>query len=314
MIDVLLDCDPGHDDMVAIMVALAHPQINLRGITTVAGNQTGEKTFANAGKVLTLCRAEGVPLARGADTPLVRPLTVAANIHGTSGLDGADLPESVVVPRREHAVDFLETMLMESPTPMTVVPTGPLTNIGMLLRKRPEVTRKIERICLMGGAVRDANFTPGAEFNIFVDPEAAEIVFDSGVPITMIGLDVSNRAMLTVEEIDSITARNGAASRIIGPLLRFFAQTYEDVFGIAGAPLHDALAMLAAVEPQVVTTRRLHVDVETTGTHTRGQTVVDVYGVTDKQPNADVALDLDLPRFKQVIFDTITAMDERRNA
>ena len=309
MKELLLDCDPGHDDMMAIMVALAHPEITLRGITTVAGNQTGEKTFANAGRVLTLCNAVEVPLARGYDAPILRPLTIAPDIHGVSGLDGADLPESIVKPCKEHAVEFLERTLMGASSPITLVPTGPLTNIAMLLRKRPEVTAHIDRICLMGGAVRESNVTPCAEFNIFVDPEAAHIVFESGVPITMVGLDVTNRAIVTLEDIDGITAQAGAVSGIVGPLLRFFASAYRQMFGIAGAPLHDALAMLAAVEPEVLTTRRLRVDVETVGTHTRGQTVTDLYGVTDAPPNADVALDLDIDRFKAVILESIAAMD-----
>lgn len=311
MKDILLDCDPGHDDMVAIMVALAHPGINLRGITTVAGNQTGDKTAINAAKVLTLCRATDVPLVRGSDVPIVRPLTIAASIHGVSGLDGADLPDPEIEPRAGHAVDFLESVLMESETPITLVPTGPLTNIGLLLRKQPKVREKIERICLMGGAVREANFTPGAEFNIFVDPEAAQIVFESGIPITMVGLDVTNRAMLSMGDIDAITARGGPASRIVGPLLRFFAGTYEEVFGISGAALHDALAMLAAVEPDVITTEKYHVDIETAGTHTRGQTVVDLFGVGGGEPNADVAMDLNLERFKEVIQQSIDWVDQR---
>ncbi len=308
---ILLDCDPGHDDMMAMMVASSHPDIELLGVTTVAGNQTGERTFANAGKVLTLMRETDTPLARGCDYPLTRELETAPNIHGVSGLDGADLPESTIVPREEHAVEFLEHTLMAAEEPVTVVPTGPLTNIALLLRKNPAVAEKIERIVLMGGAVYDSNVTPAAEFNIYVDPEAAEIVFGCGRPITMVGLDVTNRALFTVEEIDAIEDRGGRVSRIVAPLLRFFAAAYDENFGVAGAPLHDALAVMASVEPDILTTRRLRVEVETRGVFTRGRTVVDVYGVTGEEPNADVAFELDVNRFKAIILDSIREMDGR---
>jgi inosine-uridine nucleoside N-ribohydrolase len=297
--------------MMAMIVALAHPDIDLLGITTVAGNQTGDRTFVNAGKVLTLLRESGVPLSRGCDQPLVRPLETAGNIHGTSGLDGADLPDSTITPRREHAVEFLEHVLTSAETPITLVPTGPLTNIGMLLRKNPAVAEKIDRIVLMGGGVYDSNVTPAAEFNIYVDPEAADLVFNCGRPITMVGLDVTNRAMMTMDDIDAIGAFGGRVSSVVSPLLKFFAHAYLENFGVAGAPLHDALAMMAAVEPDILTTRHLRTDVETGGVHTRGRTVVDVYGVTGRAPNADVAFDLDLERYKAVIFDSIKAMDAR---
>jgi inosine-uridine nucleoside N-ribohydrolase len=308
---VLLDCDPGHDDMMAMIVALAHPDIELLGVTTVAGNQTGDRTFVNAGKVLALLRESGVPLARGCDQPLVRPLETAGNIHGVSGLDGADLPESTVTPRREHAVEFLEHVLTSAEAPITLVPTGPLTNIGMLLRKNPAVAEKIDRVVLMGGGVYDSNVTPAAEFNIYVDPEAADLVFSCGRPITMVGLDVTNRAMMTMDDIDAIGALGGRVSSVVSPLLKFFAHAYLENFGVSGAPLHDALAMMAAAEPGILTTRHLRTDVETGGVHTRGRTVVDVYGVTGRAPNADVAFELDLERYKEIIFDSIKAMDAR---
>ena len=309
---VLLDCDPGHDDMMAMMVAIAHPGIDLVGVTTVAGNQTGDRTFANAGKVLTLLRETGIPLARGCDQPMVRPLETAPNIHGTSGLDGADLPDSGVVARTEHAVEFLEAHLVGADKPLTLVPTGPLTNIGMLLRKNPRVAEKIDRIVLMGGGVYDSNVTPAAEFNIYVDPEAADIVFNCGRPITMVSLDVTNRAMLTMDDIAAIRDMKGRVSSVVAPLLRFFAGAYEENFAVAGAPLHDALAMMTAAEPDIITTRHLRVDVETAGIHTRGRTVVDVYGVTGRAPNAEVSFELDLDRFKKHIFDAIREMDGRQ--
>lgn len=308
-VPVIIDCDPGHDDMVAIMVAVASEQIDLLGVTTVAGNQTGEKTSLNARRILTLLGRNDIPIARGCDRPMVRDLRIAPDIHGESGLDGVDLPEPKVELRGEHAVDFLEATLRNAAGPVTLVPTGPLTNIGMLLRKAPEVAEKIERIVLMGGAVHDSNVTPAAEFNILVDPEAADIVFHSSIPVTMVGLDVTNRAMLESADFDALEAMGGRVSGIVAPLMRFFAGTYRSVFGIYGAPLHDALAMAAVAEPSVISTKRWYVAIETAGRYTTGQTLADVYGITGNDANADVAMDLDVSRFKEIIFETMRRLD-----
>jgi inosine-uridine nucleoside N-ribohydrolase len=189
---ILLDCDPGHDDMMAIMLASVDSNIEVLGLTTVAGNQTGDKTFINARSILTLLGREDIPLARGADKPLTRELVVAPEIHGKSGLDGARLPEPLAPYLDCHAADFIIDTLKASNEKVTLVPTGPLTNVALALIKAPEIREKISDIVLMGGGVYDSNITPAAEFNIYVDPEAARIVFQSGVPLTMIGLDVPN--------------------------------------------------------------------------------------------------------------------------
>jgi inosine-uridine nucleoside N-ribohydrolase len=295
--------------MMAIFVALAEADIDLLGVTTVAGNQVGENTYNNALKVLTLVDRSDIPVSRGCDVPLLRPLRVAPDIHGVSGLDGADLPEPGFSGTGMHAVDFLAKSLREATEPVTLVPTGPLTNIGLLFRKHPDLLSKIREIILMGGAVYESNVTPAAEFNIFVDPEAAHIVFDSGLPITMVGLDVTNRGLLDFSDIDRIAKMGGKVSSVVAPLLRFFASAYEEHFGIPGAPLHDALAMSLVAHRGLVETKRLRVDVETTGELTRGRTVTDVHHVTGKEPNADVALEVDVDRFKEIIFETMGAMD-----
>jgi len=308
---VLLDCDPGHDDMMAIMLAVFSKELDVLGVTTVAGNQVGEKTFLNALKTLTLIREKNVPVARGFDKPLFRELVVAPEIHGVSGLDGADLPEPEVEPLNIHAVDFIIETVMNSKEDVYLIPTGPLTNIAVALLKEPKIKKKIERIVLMGGAVFDSNITPASEFNIFVDPEAARIVFESGVNITMVGLDVTNKALLSFDDIEEIGKMNGMVSGIISPLLKFFASTNKEVFGINGAPLHDALAVSYVIDPSILETKYLRVDIETRGEFTRGETVVDVYRVTGKSPNADVAFDLDLKKFKGLIFDMIRYFDEK---
>ena len=192
---IILDCDPGHDDMMAIMLAAASENVDLVGVTTVAGNQTGDKTFRNACQVLTLIK-EDIPVARGSDKPLVRDLVTSPQFHGQTGLDGAHLPPVGIKPLTVHAADFIITTLEQSRKKMTLIPTGPLTNIALALIKAPRIKEKIERIVLMGGGMHDFNVTPAAEYNIYVDPEAARIVFGSGVPLTMVGLDVTNRAKL----------------------------------------------------------------------------------------------------------------------
>ncbi|MEA1910848.1 MAG: nucleoside hydrolase [Spirochaetota bacterium] len=211
MTRVIIDCDPGHDDMMAIMLASASDKIDLLGVTTVAGNQTGDKTFENALRILTLIKEE-IPVARGADNPLLRELVTAPEFHGQSGLDGAELPEPGIMALDIDAVDFIINMLEESLEKIVLIPTGPLTNIAMVLLKKPEIKHKIERIVLMGGGMHDSNVTPAAEFNIYVDPEAAKVVFESGLPITMVGLDVTNRALMSFEEIEGIVADNGIIS------------------------------------------------------------------------------------------------------
>ncbi len=306
---VILDCDPGHDDALAIVLACAAEEIELLGITTVAGNQTVDKTTRNALRVLTLIGME-VPVARGAERPLIRELITAPEVHGESGLDGAELPEPAFGPREEHAVEFIVRAIRGSSAPVTLIPTGPLTNVALALRLAPDIARRIERIVLMGGAARESNVTPAAEFNIYVDPEAAHIVFTSGIPITMVGLDVTNRALFTPEEIAQL-ARGGPVRRTFAGLLEFYAAANERLLGIRGAPLHDPLAVAAVIDPGVLATEPLHVEVELCGVQTRGATVVDVYRVTRRPPNAEVALALDLARFKELMWRALERADRR---
>jgi pyrimidine-specific ribonucleoside hydrolase len=308
-VKILIDCDPGHDDMVAIMLACASRELEVLGVSTVAGNQTGEKTWLNARRILTLIGRRDIPAARGADRPLLREPIVAPEIHGVSGLDGADLPEPGFPGLSEHAVDFLIRTVLGSREPVTLVPTGPLTHVALALRKEPALARRVERIVLMGGAVSDSNVTPAAEFNIYVDPEAARIVFESGAPIVMVGLDVTNRARLSFADIDELASWNGRVSRVVAPLLRFFARANQEVFGFDGAPLHDALAVAHLVRPEVIGTRRMNVVVETAGEYTRGRTVADVYGVSGRPANAEVALEVNQPLFREMLFQAIRTLD-----
>lgn len=314
---IILDCDPGHDDMIAIILACSSDEIDLIGITTVAGNQTGDKTFINALKVLALINRIDIPVARGFDKPIFRKLTVAPRIHGVSGLDGADLPEPNIKLLKKiknlniHAVDFIIKSVKESDEKLTIVPTGPLTNIAIALLKEPSIKSNIDRIILMGGAVYDSNITPASEFNIYVDPEAAKIVFESGIPITMVGLDVTNKAILTFKDIEELNNLHGRVSGVIAPLLKFFAQANKDFLGLDGAPLHDALAVSCIILPDIIKTKYLNVTIETEGKYTRGRTVVDVYNITGKEPNVDVAFEVNSHAFKKLVINTIKKLDLR---
>ncbi len=306
---VIIDCDPGHDDALAIALALASPEVEVLGITTIGGNAPLAATTRNAGRVLALLGRADVPVAAGLSQPLNRPLETAPQVHGVSGLDGADLPEPVAAPRPEGALEFLRHTLLAAPAPVTLVPTGPLTNIGLLLRTYPEVAPKIGRISLMGGAMRAGNWTPAAEFNIWVDPEAARVVFRSGLPITMCGLEVTHKALFGWPEIARLDALGTRIGTVFADLLRFFVKFHLERYGTADTPVHDAVAVAAVVRPGMVGTRRYHVDVEVAGELTRGRTVVDDRGQsgTGLEANVDVALDIDREAFADLLIGAIAS-------
>lgn len=308
---VILDCDPGHDDAIAIMLACASEELEVLGITTVAGNQTGEKTLKNALKILTLIK-EDLPVAGGFDKPLLRELVTAPEIHGETGLDGAELPDPEVKPLKLHAVEFIIKTLIDAKDQIYLIATGPLTNIAVALMLMPkEAKTKIKRIVLMGGGVHDSNVTPAAEFNIYVDPEAAKIVFASGVPITMVGLDVTNKAVFTDEDIAALAKMGGRVSKVTAQLLRYYSEKVKKAVRVDGAPLHDPLAVAGVIAPDILETTLVHVDIETQGELTRGATVVDLRGVTSKKPNAEVALGLEVEKFKELVFEAIKKLDQR---
>ena len=308
-IPIILDCDPGHDDAVAMLVALSSPQLDVRGITTVGGNATLEHVTENALRVLALAGREDVPVAAGARHPLKGPLHTAAHVHGESGLEGPELPPARSEPVSTDAVGFIADALEAVDEPLTLVPTGPLTNIGLLLRERPDLKPKIAHICLMGGAYGEGNITPSAEFNAWVDPEAADLVYRSGIPITMIGLDVTHKAILWDEERAAMAEAGGAATKLMCGLLGFFQGFHKRIYGWNGGPIHDAVAVAHLAHPGLVTTVRTNVVVELDGEFTRGRTVVDVHGVTGRQPNAEVGVDIDRERFIGIVRDSFAAFD-----
>ncbi|HEV7129435.1 MAG TPA: nucleoside hydrolase [Ktedonobacterales bacterium] len=302
---IVLDCDPGHDDAIAILLAAHAPALRLEAITTVAGNQTVEKTTRNALRVCTLAGIRSVPIARGMDRPLVRAQRVAADIHGESGLDGPSLPEPDLQLAPIHAVDLLIELLLASAGDLTVVATGPLTNIATAIRREPRIVPKIQRIVLMGGSMGLGNTTPAAEFNIYVDPEAAHIVFSCGCPVTMLGLDVTHQAQATPRVRKRIRALNTPVARLVDDLLEFFAHTYREVFGFTAPPLHDPCAVAHVIDPTLLRHQPMRVDVELRGEWTTGRTVCDRYGVSGRPSNAEVGLAIDVPRFWDLLIATL---------
>jgi inosine-uridine nucleoside N-ribohydrolase len=306
-VPVLIDCDPGHDDAMAILLALASPELDVLGITTVHGNTTLENATANALRVLELAGRPDVPVAAGAERPLVRRPAVAAEVHGETGLDGPELPPARGVPVAEHAVDFLAAKLLAAPERVTVVPVGPLTNIALLLARHPRAAVKIERIVLMGGAIAEGNVTPAAEFNVWVDPEAAARVFASGLDVTMIGLDVTHRALLTAAHAERLRAA-GRTGAFTADLHAFYARFHSDVYGWEGAPVHDAVAVAHVIDPGIVATELRNVEVDCASELCRGRTVVDRWRRTGRLENAHVGVDLDADRFLALLIDRIGSL------
>ena len=301
---IILDCDPGHDDAIALLLALASPEVQLLGITTVAGNQTLAKTTANAIRVLDHVGVADLTVAAGADRPLVRARHVAADVHGETGLDGPDLPPPSRSPDPRHAIDWIAAALQSSPEPVTLVPTGPLTNIALLLARYPELAGRIARIVLMGGAVGEGNVTPAAEFNIWADPEAAARVFTSGIELTMVGLDVTHRALVTPAHVERFAAA-GRAGTLVADLFGFYAQFHRDVYGWAGSPVHDAVAMAHVIDPTLLHTERHGVVVDCGPELSRGRTHTDLSGRSGWTRNCHVALGIDAERFLELLIDRI---------
>ena len=307
---IILDCDPGHDDAIAMVLALASPELDVKAITASAGNQTPDKTLRNVLRMLTLLGRQDIPVAGGARKPLMRELIIADNVHGESGLDGPTLPDPAFAPQAMTGLELMAKCLRESPEPVTLVPTGPLTNIALLLAAHPELKPKIGRIVLMGGAAGAGNWTPAAEFNIYVDPEAADMVFKSGIPITMCGLDLTHEAQVMDEDIARVRAIPNPVAQCVADLLDFFMIYHRDPkWGFAGAPLHDPCTIAWLLAPTLFHGVECRVDIETGGTHTTGMTVVDRYGLTGRPANARVLLGLDRVGFIDLLVGRLRAFD-----
>jgi len=306
---IILDCDPGHDDAVAILLAAGCPEIELVAITTVAGNQTLEKTTLNARRVCTVAGIHDVPIVPGCWRPRVRPQVTAGEIHGASGLDGPVFGEPTVPARSEHAVDYLVRTLMAGGEDITLVPTGPLTNIAAALTREARIAGRTREVVLMGGAYTRGNSTPAAEFNIFADPEAAAVVFGVGWPLTMVGLDLTHQAIATGQVMERIRSIGTDVSRMVTGLLEFYGASYRRS-GIAGEgpPVHDPCAVARVARPDLFEVRDAFVAVETRGEWTSGMTVTDFSGSLGRPANAKVATTLDAAGFWDLTLSALQAV------
>jgi pyrimidine-specific ribonucleoside hydrolase len=309
-IPVILDCDPGHDDAIMLMLAFGSGRFDVKAVTASAGNQTQEKTLRNALNILSLIGAN-VPVHRGCDKPMFRDLIIADHVHGATGLDGPEFPpEPALKPHPVPAVQAIADILANSPEKITIVPTGPLTNIAVFLLAYPHLKSKIERISLMGGGISRGNITPAAEFNIFVDPEAAAVVFESGVPITMCGLDVTHKALVFEEDIQRFRDMGNQTGKVTAALMDFFSIYYRqerpELNG--GAALHDPCALACLIHPEMFHGKDCFVRIETQGQYTTGSTDVDFFNALKQPPNAHVIYDIDREAFMKLLYNSLKTL------
>ena len=304
----ILDCDPGHDDAIAILLAAAHPALDLRAITTVGGNAPLDKVTLNARRVCTLAGIR-VPIAAGAEGPREGTLEPAADVHGESGLDGPELPAPDVPLDARPAVELIADELAAAAEPVTLFAVGPLTNVAAALERVEH--ERIREIVWMGGSTERGNRTPYAEFNAWVDPEAAALVLASGVPFTMVGLNLTHQARATAEVIARMHALGTPLGETVAGWFEFFGSTYRSLFGAGAAPVHDPCAVALVAEPGVVRCTDAFMAVETDGRWTRGATVVDLRGRLGREPNARIALELDAGRFWDVVVAAVERLGRR---
>ena len=308
---IIIDTDPGQDDAVAILLALASPdELQVLGITTVAGNVPLDYTTKNARVIKELSGVLDVPIYAGCDRPLGRDLVTAEHVHGKTGLDGIALPDPVTPVQDQHAVDFIiETLRREDPGTVTLCPLGPLTNIAKALRDAPEIAKRCAQIVLMGGAYfQVGNITPAAEFNIYVDPEAADIVFKSGIDIVVMPLDVTHKALTTQPRVDAFRALGTPVGTAVASWTDFFERFDKEKYGSAGAPLHDPTVIAYLLQPELFSGRRINVEIETQSELTRGMTVADWWRVTDRPANALFIGDLDADGFFALLTDRLSRL------
>ncbi|HJS20795.1 MAG TPA: nucleoside hydrolase [Anaerolineales bacterium] len=287
---IIIDTDPGVDDALTFLLALASPEIQLEALTTTHGNVTIEKATRNALAILELGCASHIPVARGSVLPLIQPLLASAHVHGESGIGNAQLPEPKSRPVPPHAVDYLIQCILAEPGELTIYPIGPLTNIAMAIRKEPQFASAVKELVIMGGAILEhGNITPQAEFNIYTDPHAAHIVFHSGIPITLIPLDVTHKCLLTQEHVNRLMQISSPISRFIRDATEVYSK-FSSEFGYAGCALHDPLTLATILAPELLTLKEYYVDVDISGGVSMGKTFADVLSITRKPANMKVAM------------------------
>ncbi|SFL03032.1 purine nucleosidase [Loktanella salsilacus] len=307
---IIIDTDPGQDDAVAILLALASPELEVLGITAVAGNVPLALTQKNARIVCELAGRSDMAVYAGCDAPLVRKLVTAEHVHGKTGLDGPQLADPVMPLQAEHAVDYIIDTLRSAPSgTITLCPLGPLTNIAQAFRKAPDIIERVQEIVLMGGAYFEVgNITPAAEFNIYVDPEAAAEVFLAGVPLVVMPLDVTHKALTTQARVDAFRAMGTRVGDMVAEWTNFFERFDKEKYGSEGAPLHDPCVIAYLLQPELFTGRHVNVVVETGSELTLGMTVADWWRVTDRAPNAMFMGDLDADGFFALLTDRLARL------
>lgn len=309
MRNIILDCDPGHDDAVAIILAAKNKEINLLGITIVAGNQTLEKTAVNALKVCQHLNID-CEVYKGSAEPLVREKQeIADNIHGETGLDGPVFEELNRKINEKNAVQYIVDTVMTSTSKVTLVATGPLTNIALALKYEPKIKENIDEIVVMGGSYQLGNMTPAAEFNIWADPESAQIVFNAGVPVVMVGLDVTRKVLVTPPVLERMSKVGTRASQLFVDLMEFFNKTQKEVFGWEGGPLHDPLTVAYLIDPSVIKTKLMNVQVDTWSMQSYGRTNCDIFEMSELPKNVNVAMEVDIDKYWDILESVMREYD-----
>lgn len=308
---VFLDCDPGHDDAINILLAGKSPALELTGISVVAGNQTIEKTTVNALNVCQYLGLSGVPVAAGCGQPMVRNRIIAGDIHGTTGLDGPKFDPLTKKKDPRHGVQLIIDTFMASDGDIVLVPTGPMTNVAMAMRMEPRIIPKIRRIVFMGGSFANGNVSPAAEFNIMADAEAAYVVFNCGRPLTMVGLDVTRKVLCYPEVVDRMEKLGTHAAALFADLMRFFNRSQKEVFGWEGGPLHDPVTCASLIDPELLKTKHVHASVDIRSTESYGRTNCDMFDYMKLTPNCDVAYDIDVERFWDIVEQGIRNYGDR---
>jgi len=305
---IIIDTDPGVDDALTFLLALASPEIKLEALTTTQGNVTLEKATRNALSVLELAQASHIPVAAGSVLPLVEPLRASAYVHGESGIGNSKLPEPKTNPVQTHAVDYLIKRVLAEPNEISIFPIGPLTNIAMAIRKEPKFAKAVEELVIMGGAIQEGgNMTPLAEFNIFVDPHAAHIVFHAGIPITLIPLDVTHQCLLKQEHVDRLMKINSPISRFVRDVLEVYLPSSQKM-GFEGSALHDPLTLATIIAPELLTLKEYYVDVDISGGVSMGKTFADIFNVSKKPVNMKVAMNVRSVDFVELFLQRIETL------
>lgn len=301
---LIIDCDPGVDDAIALLLAFS-AQLPIIGITTVAGNVPLNLTYSNARKICALANRTDIPVYAGCPRPMMRPLTTAADVHGATGLQGADLPEPTTEETSQHAVSFLIEQLLNAKEPITIAALGPLTNIAVALIQCPQIADHIEQLVIMGGSMGQGNITPSAEFNIYVDPHAAQVVLTAGIPTTLITLDTTHTVLTTPQRLEAIRTIGNPVSTAAAGMLSFYGKTDLERYGLPGGPLHDPCVIAYLLKPELFTTRRVNLQVETAGENTIGRTVVDWHGES-KDASVQVIETVDTEGFYTLLTKALT--------